>query len=207
MFVPDDISPEAYGDCLAIVAMAPKSVLPVSVIEMHLFAYLGCILALFGGRPAAEWGYRFALTKDGFPFSPKFEEARHTVVDRGLLVVHPDATVSGNEPDLLKEVGLLMELASFSQRRDWFKTATECTLALPLGSIRYALENLPSIRAATRLNQNHPLLQQSEVDQLYEEYAFISGALEENSVDPLSPAVIWLSARLLESEGGQTDGD
>ena len=207
MLVADDLSPEAYGDCLAVIAMAPRSVLPISVIEMHLFTYLACILALFGGQPVAEWGYRFALTKEGFPFSPEFEEARNTVVDRGLLVVHPDATVSGNDAELQDEIKLLMGLTNFSRRCEWIKTATECTLALPLGSIRYALESLPSISAATRLNQNHPLLQQTEIDQLYEEYAFVSGALEDGTADPLSPAVIWLSARLLENEGGQTIAD
>ena len=207
MTMNDDISPEAFGDCLAVVAMAPKSVIPVSVIEMHLFAYLACILALFGGKPVAEWGYRFALTKEGFPFSPKLEEARNAAVDLGLLVFHPDATMSGNSPDLSKEMKLLMELTNFSDRCTWIKTATECTLALPLGSIRFALESLPSIRAATKLSQNHALLQQYEIDQLYDEYAFVSKALEGDAVDPLSPAVIWLSARLLENVKGYNVAD
>lgn len=200
LFDANEISPEAYGDCLAILSTAPKAVTPVSVIEIHLFAYLACILALFGGQPVADWGYRFALTKEGFPFSAKLEEARKTLIQRGLLSVQSNALVIGIEPQLGEELELLKSLHSFSERLNWIRTATECTLALPLGSIRHALGSLPSIRAATNLNQNHALLQQNEIDKFYEEYSFVAGALEEGVEDVLAPAVIWLSARLFEGE-------
>ena len=195
----NEITPEAYGDCLAVVAKAPKSMLPISIIEMHLFSYLACILALFNGNPIANWGYRFSLTKQGFPFSPQFEEARQKIVEIGLLSVHSDATISPENPEFLKEIELLNSLPSFAERCKWIKTATECTLALPLGSIRYALESIPSVRAAIQLEQNQTLLQDHEENQLYEEYEFVLEALEDGVNDPLSPAVAWLSAKLIES--------
>ena len=44
------------------------------------------MLALFRGAPVAQWGYTYAVTSDGFPFSGDFENARKRVVMAGLLV-------------------------------------------------------------------------------------------------------------------------
>ena len=52
-----EIVPMAYGDALIIASDAPPSILPMSVGEMHLFSYLGCVLALFKGKAIGEWGY------------------------------------------------------------------------------------------------------------------------------------------------------
>jgi hypothetical protein len=79
-----DIVPEDYFDCLAIAVGTPRSVAPLSVQELHLFSYLACLLALFEGRPVADWGYRFALTSKGYPFSAEFEAARQALVDARL---------------------------------------------------------------------------------------------------------------------------
>ena len=198
----NEILPEAYGDCLAVVAKAPKSILPVAIIEMHLFSYLACILALFNGKPISDWGYRFSLTKEGFPFSRQLEEARKRIVEVGLLTVCSDAKILPEEPRFSDEIELLSNLVSFTERCEWIKTATECTLVLPLGSIRYALENIPSVRTAVQLQQNKVLLQESEKNQLYEEYEFILEAFQDGINDPLSPAVTWLSSKLIESEQG-----
>jgi hypothetical protein len=43
----NDVVPEAYVDGLVLMNDAPASVLPMSVNEMHLYSYLGCIFALF----------------------------------------------------------------------------------------------------------------------------------------------------------------
>lgn len=196
--ISEKIIPEAYGDCLAIMAVAPKSILPISIIEMHLFSYLACIMSLFDGQLVADWEYRFALTKEGFPFSPQLEGARRKIIKRGLLTTHSNATLSPENPRFSQEINLFDGLASFSRRKQWIKTATECTLALPLGSIRYALEGLPSIREAIKLNQNQTLLQKNEIAQLHEDYRIVLKALEDDVTDPLAPAVVWLSAKLFE---------
>jgi hypothetical protein len=51
-----NIVPEAYFDVVAIMADAPASVVPMTVIEAHLYAYLGCILGLFKGQAVGDWG-------------------------------------------------------------------------------------------------------------------------------------------------------
>jgi hypothetical protein len=53
--------------------------------EIHLFAYLGCLLSLFEGKPAAEWGYNFAGLESGSPFSPELYEANMELDRVGFL--------------------------------------------------------------------------------------------------------------------------
>jgi hypothetical protein len=192
-----DISPEAYCDALVIMKESPQSVLPISVIEMHLFSYLGCILALFQGKPIGEWGYSYVVTKEGFPFSVEFEEARKNLVFRGLVDTTSDGLLMPHEPQISNEFEKILTLRALESRRSWMQSATQCALALPVGSIRYAINNTPGLEGPLSISQSRTLLSGIDVSLLYEEYKVISSVLGTDARDLLSPAVIWLSARVL----------
>lgn len=196
-----DIVPSAYFDCLVIANDAPKSILPISVIEMHLFSYLGCVLALFKGKPIGEWGYDYAITSDGFPFSAPFEEARKSILQSGMLESGDDGLLRPCQPSLGAELQTVLSLGSWAaERRPWLRTATECALALPMGSIRFAISQTPGVIMPIRLGQRRQLLAEDDVSLLYDEYKIVSSVLGSDAEDTLSPAVIWLSARILRSE-------
>ncbi len=196
-----DIAPAAYFDCLVIANDAPKSVLPMSVVEMHLFSYLGCVLGLFKGKAIGEWGYDYAVTSDGFPFSAPFEEARKSLVRGGMLDSQDNGLFRPHQPDLAAELDTILSLGSWaSERRPWLRTATECALALPMGSIRFAINQTPGVVMPVRLGQRRQLLDEDDVSLLYDEYKIVSAVLGSDAEDTLSPAVIWLSARILRNE-------
>ncbi|HEP8042938.1 hypothetical protein ACOWPK_19605 [Pseudomonas aeruginosa] len=200
-----DIKPEAYCDALFIVNDAPSSVLPISVVEMHLFSYLGCILALFQGSPLGRWGYRYAITTEGFPFSAELESARNKATSSGLFSVD-DNGMLGRTSRLAEESDALASIGeSWRQRREWLRAATACALALPVGSIRYAINQSPGLVSSLRLGQKRALLQGDDVSQLYEEYGVIRSVLGEQARDVLSPAVIWLSAKVIRDQEAQHD--
>jgi hypothetical protein len=125
-------APEAYFDCLSIIIGAPSSVAPLTARELHLFAYLACLLALFEGKPIADWGYQFALTSRGFPHSAEFENARLTLVDTGMLAP-VDVEWFAPTNRAVTELSWLSELAALSCRKRWLSAATDCALALPVG--------------------------------------------------------------------------
>jgi hypothetical protein len=201
-----DIIPEAYCDALFVAGDAPKSLLPLSIVEMHLFSYLGCILALFRGGPIGDWQYGYAVTNEGFPFSAEFEEARKFLVAGSLLGSDDNGYLAPQE-GMTKEIGIISEIGSWAVRRAAIRSAMECALALPLGSIRYAIGKTPGMATATELGQRRKLLDEDDVSLLYEEYKVVNSVLHAGVEDVLSPAVIWLSARILREEEASVDKD
>jgi len=196
-----EIVPNAYGDALIIANDAPKSVVPMSVGEMHLFSYLGCVLGLFKGKAIGEWGYQYAVTSDGFPFSAEFEQARKGLLASGLIEVTSDGLIRPLQPQLAMELDLIQSLGHWlSERRPWLRAATECALALPVGAIRHAINQTPGVEAPLRLRQRSKLLDAEDVQLLYDEYKVVSSVLGPDVKDTLSPAVLWLSARVLRNE-------
>lgn len=200
-----DIIPEAYFDAVAIMADAPASVMPMTVIEVHLYAYLGCILGLFKGQAVGDWGYPFAVTSEGFPFSVQLENARSVIVARGLVEEDGEGMMAARRDELAAEIDSLLTLGSWGDRRLWLRVATQCALALPVGSIRHAISQTPGLAASVRLGQRRQLLQADDIDLLYEEYKIVSSVLGADVKDLLSPAVIWLSARILRTEDTPVD--
>lgn len=201
----NDIVPEAYFDAVVIAADAPASIMPMTVIEAHLYAYLGCILGLFKGQAVGDWGYPFAVTSEGFPFSVQFETARSIVVAHGLVDEDGTGLMSARHDELAAEIDSLLTYGSWADRRQWLRTATQCALALPVGSIRHAIGQTPGLAASVRLGQRRLLLQADDIELLYEEYGIVSSVLGADVKDLLSPAVIWLSARILRTEDAPVD--
>jgi hypothetical protein len=193
------IVPEAYCDALFLLEDAPTSVLPISVSEMHLFSYLGCVLALFRGTPVGDWGYTYAVTLEGFPFSGDFEEARRQVVSGDLATIDDAGLLRPRQPQLSAEVATVSGLGSWTERRAWLRTATECALALPVGSIRHAVAGTPGFPDGLR--QRRRLLEGDDVSLLYAEFELVSSILGLDAEDVLSPAVLWLSARIIREQG------
>lgn len=196
----NDIVPEAYLDGLVIMNDAPASVVPMSVNEMHLYSYLGCIFALFKGKPVSEWGYPYAITSDGFPFSVELDSARQTLCSGGLIEIDSEGLMHARPKELSAELDTVLSVGPWASRRPWLRAATECALALPLGSIRHAVSRSPGVAASFLLGQRARLLEPTDATLLYEEYGIVSSVLGADAQDVLSPAVIWLSARILRKE-------
>ncbi|MCL8486589.1 MULTISPECIES: hypothetical protein [Bradyrhizobium] len=198
-----EIVPMAYGDALIIASDAPPSILPMSVGEMHLFSYLGCVLALFKGKAIGEWGYQYAVTSEGFPFSEELDAARESLFARGLIEMTDEQLMQPTQPQISDELELIQSLAHWiSERRPWLRSATECALAFPVGAIRHAINQTPGVAVPLRLGQRRKLLDPDDVGLLYNEYEVVSKVLGPDVRDTLSPAVLWLSARVLRSGGG-----
>jgi hypothetical protein len=197
-----EISAEAYLDALAILGDAPASIVPMSIVEMHLYAYLGCILGLFRGHPVAGWGYTFAITSEGFPYSVQFDEARQVLLFKGLAVQDDNGLLEADRENMAAEMTTVLSFSHFETRREWLRTATNCALAFPVGAIRHAINNSPGVETPLKLGQRRQLLQVDDVELLYDEHQAVQAALGPDVQDLLSPAVLWLSARVLRTGVG-----
>jgi hypothetical protein len=195
-----EVVPEAYVDGLVIMNDAPASVLPMSVNEMHLYSYLGCIFALFKGKPIADWGYPYSITSEGFPWSAEFDQARETLCSSGLIEVDDRGLMTPRPSELAAELDTVLGLGPWTERRPWLRAAVDCALALPVGSIRHAISRSPGVATSFFLGQRGRLLEPADATLLYAEYEIVSAVLGAEAQDVLSPAVIWLSARILRKE-------
>lgn len=200
------LSPEAYFDGLALLYRMPRSSSPAAEIDLHLLAFLGCIVGLFRGTPTADWGYRFALTDSGFPFSAEFQSALRHLERTGLAdQVNGDYTPASGER-VAAEFEACRSLTSLGSRVPLIEIAADCTLVVPAGAIRYAVTSIPTLKTSSILGQSRPLLETGDSEILEREYDLIRRALKNEATDDLSPVVLWLTARVLR-EGGEASGN
>ena len=83
-------SPRAYYDALHLCSQLQASLESVARAEVHLFAYLGSLLAAYRGQIPDDWGYGFAVTPDGYPFSRDLDASLDLLVRRGRLLADED---------------------------------------------------------------------------------------------------------------------
>jgi hypothetical protein len=171
----------------------------LSVQELHLFAYLACLLALFEGRPLADWGYRFALTSQGYPFSAEFEAVRQTLVNARLLHHALDDTVSVDARSAAEPQDLA-SLSSFAERGRWLRASMDCALALPVGSIRYALTARTDLAVSQGTGRSLAMVTPAYVERVRDERRLVGEALGGVTFDLLAPAVAWLSLYVLRAK-------
>lgn len=184
------LSHYAYFDALAVCANLPKDLIRIAKLEIHLFAYLSCLLSLYDRQPASAWGYRFGVTRDGYPFSSDNEDAIGHLISRGKLVCDGEY-VSLSEPGEI-EYSFLSALSVYRSRVSFIEGACSSALAMPLGSIRQAIYRDPDIQRSFSLSQPRMLLSEEAQHQLYAQFATLSQVIGVDVKDLMVPAVIWL---------------
>ncbi|MDW2665783.1 hypothetical protein RYZ56_22695 [Enterobacter hormaechei] len=197
----DSFSPKSYYDSLLIMDELPESLRPISFIEYHLFSYLGCDLALFQGNAVSNWGYSYTVTENGFPFSRDLQNSIDMLEKKGFIFVDENGLFSPNPELVTKEIENFYFVDEIPKRRELIKTSLECALSIPPGAIRYAIKDTPGFILNKTISQAALLLEEDDIDLLYKEYEVISELIGKENKDLLSPAVIWLSARVMRSEG------
>lgn len=186
----------AFTDAVFLVGLAPSSLAPVSIAELHLYAYLANLVALNRGVPVSDWGYGFAVTADGFPFAHDLEHATENLVRRSIVRVD-DGRLRRGEELFEEEIGLLDGLAQSARRKAWLDDALACVLHLPRGAVRDAINHSPGVATSLRHRRASALLKEAELEDIYREFALIRDILGPEADDVVQPVVVWLSARVV----------
>ena len=185
-------SQQSYFDALDVCRRLQETLGPVARAEVHLFAYLSCLLALYRSQPVSEWGYYFAVTPDGYPYSPDLDAALDILISSGDLQTDRDGYLAMSDygAETLRE---LNTLGLFQPRTSFLEGACSSVLALPVGSIRDALSQEVGIRNALALSQSRRLPTDVGLNLLYAQFRALSEAIGVNVDDLLIPAVVWLT--------------
>ena len=87
------LNPVPTYDCLFIGDALEKRFGGFAIAELHLFAYLACLLSVYSHRPAVDWGYGFVSTEIGAPFSREIELTVAELIRLGLFFELDERTV------------------------------------------------------------------------------------------------------------------
>ena len=161
-----------------------------SIPEIHLFSYLSCLLSLYKGIPVSEWGYSFAYTERGFPYGKDLSEA----LDHMIRIGHISDLASGY---VLSDTGnsildTLTKIELYEPRITLLHGATSALSVLPLGMIRLALSHQLDIGMSRSSSGGRMLLNNTAMDDLYDQFEILSDALGKETQDIMIPAATWL---------------
>jgi hypothetical protein len=184
------VSPYAAFDSLYIAAALKANVQYPVVAEIYVLAYLAVLLSLYRKQPAADWGYGFAGTREGSPFSPEIAEAIRALTVAGYLRSSErkiDITESG-----MAELSTLKEFSQNRERIVYLEPACSSTLTMPVGVIRHALAQEPTLKPASFLATTRTLLDGPYLSKLYDQFEALGHTVGIEHNDLLIPATVWL---------------
>jgi len=178
-------------DCLAIGNGIENAIENFSSEELHIFAYLGCLLSLYRNQPVSEWGYSFIVSTNGKPFSYDIKESFDEICLLGYIEPLNNYYKLSSKGKMLFDE--LKTLHQYSKRLPLLEGACASLLAIPMDVVRNAVANVPEIKRATLVKSVRSLLSKTSLDQLYEQFRILSNTFGIEIADLMIPATAWLS--------------
>jgi hypothetical protein len=184
--------PEAHFDCLLIVSELNAPLSGVTRLELQRIAFLACLLSIYKTQPVAEWGYKFANTGTGIPFSNHLSEAVESMLSSSRLAVDDVGrlTLTAEGHFVLER---LRELQSMSSRIPCVTSAAASLVAVPTAVMSDGLEQEPTTVASQLRDGPTMLLDEPHLHALYVHFEALAKFHPPGNSDLLSPSVLWLS--------------
>lgn len=165
--------------------------------EIHVFAYLACLLSVYDGKPSTAWRYDFSATEVTAPFSNDLLGASLALTDAGLLTKSSlvySITDAGSS-----ELKRWRGLRRFAERISYLEGALGAASTLPVNAVSQGLDHEPQILLANKLRSPRPLLDNAGRTTLHSHFRALRTALGDDISDLMVPAVIWITFLLEES--------
>ena len=179
-------------DCLFTASRLQRQFGGFAAGELHLFAYIGCLLSLYRKRPFAEWGYVFVSTEFGAPFSRWIENSIQQLLQRGAFVERPDRLQI--VPVAANTLTDLLRLEMYRERLECLNAAVSTASSFSPGIVRTAISNEPELLRTRELHTCRTLLEEPARELIYEQFQALHEAVGGESTDLRIPAVAWLTA-------------
>lgn len=204
-----DWLPAATFDVLFLVdSLGQQS--PPGPTELHTFAYLACLLSVYKGHPASDWGYAFTAVPPTLPYSPAMDSAISTLMASGRVEAQADTEPSGSLSLRMTVVGrddlkFLGALEAFEPRADFLRAAARTPLFTSLPAVVNSMGFEPQLAQALQLNSSRMLLTEVTTGLLYREFDALLAALGPADRDLLVPAALYV--RYLQERARQNLAD
>jgi len=197
-----DWSPAATFDVLFQIAGLSRQADP-SNIELHTFAYLACLMSIFRGRPASDWGYTFSAVPPTLPFSPAIESALADLIKGGFIeATVPPGPKNNTEVVLARhgitdrgrqELEIWRGLTMFSSRVAYLDAATKTAVFSSFPAVVNSLSYEPQLNAALLTDGPRMLLTSVTSAPLYEQFAALLEVLGSEHEELIVPASLYLN--------------
>jgi len=183
-------NPAAYFDMLTLGEHMSELVDGFSRPELHLFSYAACLLSIYEGQPAAEWGYEFVSAENGLPFSRDIDGAIDVALSLGLI--HPSGALMILSTEGRTEAAELRKLEGNRMRERYLAGASDSLLVFNPGNIREAFNYDPAISYLKKAKRTDWVLTKPVVERLYANFQQLREALAYDARDLSVPLVSWL---------------
>ena len=192
------INTDAILDIITISRHLQNNKIKFASPELHLFAYLACLLWVYDSHPAADWGYSVVGTEVGAPFSIETEQAISFLTGSGCLL---EREASFYLTPRAEEAGKLFGSMTINEDRTRSLDAACSTVnSLPIGMVLSALGHEPDLLRSQNTPSARRLLEDLALRKLYQHFTILKTSIGSESKDLRSPAYIWLTALQRASE-------
>ena len=183
----------AAYDCLTITSLLQELDSSPTKGEIHLLAYLASLLSVYArrGEGASDWGYSFAATSVGAPFSEDLGVKIEELLSGGAL------TVAGTTIGLSQEGNKLQRnlsvLGLTKDRMVYLDSAIATIIAIPIGLVRAAFARDPVISLVAEHKHSRILASGSALARLYIQFDSVADVLGSSRRSLLAASVLWLT--------------
>ena len=161
--------------------------------EIHLLAYLSYLLSVYaaGGSGAKDWGYAFAATPGGSPFSEDLEVEMVDLISGGALALSGTTLRLTQEGSRLQKS--LLELDLLQDRIDGIDSAIATIYVMPVGMVRAAFAHDPDLLLVAEHDRSRILATENALARLYDEFDAVSDILGTAHRSLFAASVLWLT--------------
>ena len=184
---------EAAFDSLTIASQLEGIDLQPTRGEIHLLAFLASLLSLYArrGEGASDWGYSFAATPGGTPFSDSLQVEIDDLMSRGAF------TSAGTTIQLTQAGRFLQQTLSsldlVQERSACLDSASSTLCALPVGMVRAAFAQDPEATLVAEHQRSRILASQNSMARLYSEFNAVAEVLETAQDSLFAVSILWLT--------------
>lgn len=185
------LNPYACYDTLSVISRTQQVIGNAMAGEVHLLAYLACLLSMYRGWAASDWAYGFIRSPYGAPYSSDIDAAVESMQANGWIEEagqHLTLTSAGE-----RILETLSQLGQNGPRKEPLDAACASILSVPMGIVGAAVSMEPELRNADELSLVRTLLDGPGVPVLHDQFAAITEVLGTDVADLMVPAVVWLN--------------
>jgi hypothetical protein len=185
------VNADAFFDALELVTSLGEIDAHVSESEVHLYGYIASLANAYANGIASSWGYTFAATIGGTPYSADLAMALRSLAIKGALVAAAnDAYHVGPAAQAVRDVAARLE--SRAWRGECLRAAVMAGLTLTKATLKAATATaLPPLEAGVGAR---PMLDGPEQNDVAHEFETLRGLLAGGG-GVLGAIAIWLAAR------------